>query len=222
MKTRTLNLLERTLQRYPSLAEIREEILAAARALIANQRRRGMIFVCGNGGSAADSEHIVGELIKGFLEARRLGQPERERLISALGEEEAAYLAEHLQGGFRAMSLTGHPALSSAVANDNAADLIFAQQLYALASPGDLLLAISTSGNSGNVVRAAQVAKSLGVTVLSLTGSQGGRLAALSEVAIKVPAQETFEVQEFHLPVYHVLCAMVENDFYGSGEGYEE
>jgi D-sedoheptulose 7-phosphate isomerase len=219
MKTRTLKLLERTLQRYPSLAEIREDILAGARALIANQRRRGMIFVCGNGGSAADSEHIVGELIKGFLESRRLGESERERLASSLGEGDAAYLAEHLQGGFRAMSLTGHPALSSAVANDTAADLIFAQQLYALASPGDLLVAISTSGNSGNVVRAAQVAKSLGVTVVSLTGRQGGRLAALSEVAIRVPAQETFEVQEFHLPVYHVLCAMVESDFYGSGEG---
>lgn len=173
------------------------------------------MYICGNGGSAADSDHIAGELLKAFLLSRPLSRQHRDALHRVTeSPADCSYLADRLQEGLRAVSLTGHPACSTAVANDLAADLAFAQQLLALARSGDVLLAISTSGMARNVSFAAHVARAIGVSVIGLTGRSGGNLTALSDVAIRVPADRTHEIQELHVPVYHALCAMLESAFF--------
>ena len=166
----------------------------------------GKLLLCGNGGSGADAEHWAGELLKGFLSKRPLGNAERERL----GEE----LASNLQGGIPAIPLTGFVSLRTAWLNDCDPDYLYAQLVYALGKPGDLLVGISTSGNAGNVGHALEVAAHNGLKTVALTGSGGGRAAELAQVAIKVPAQEVHFVQELHLPVYHTLCLMLEEAFF--------
>jgi D-sedoheptulose 7-phosphate isomerase len=172
------------------------------------------VLICGNGGSAADSEHIVGELMKGFKLKRPIPQTARAAL-ARLFPEKGADLADHLQGALPAISLTGHPALSSAFANDVRADMVYAQQVYGYGRPGDMLIALSTSGNSTNILNAAKIAKAFGMAVLGMTGQGGGKLSELSDVCIRVPAEETYRVQELKLPVYHALCAMLEEEFFG-------
>lgn len=207
-------MIEKTLyERYPALERCRAEIAQADEALIASFRAGGKLLICGNGGSAADAGHIAGELMKSFLLARRVGAADAAAL-TALGED-GVYLAARLQGGLPVVSLCAQDALMTAVANDTAGDMIFAQQLWALASRGDVLLAISTSGSSRNCVLAAEAARVRGVTVIALTGEGGGRLASLADVLIDVPARETYQVQELHLPVYHALCASIEAAFFG-------
>lgn len=199
-------------ERYPALVTCRASIDAAERLLCGAFRTGGKLLICGNGGSAADAGHIAGELMKSFLLPRPLGEEERGALSHFGGDGE--YLAAALQGGLPVVSLAAHSALMTAVANDTAADAIFAQQTWVLGRPGDALLAISTSGSSRNCVLAAIAARARGMSVLALTGDGGGRLADLADVTVAVPARETFRVQEYHLPVYHALCAAVEADFF--------
>jgi D-sedoheptulose 7-phosphate isomerase len=165
--------------------------------------------LCGNGGSAADAQHVAGELMKGFLDARRLPATRREALETASAEL-GPYLADRLQSGVPAIALDGHGPLLTAVANDNGGDLIFAQQVEALGAAGDVLWAFTTSGTSRNILLAAVTARSLGLRVIGMTGDSGGALAPLCDVCLCVPARETFLVQEYHLPLYHALCAAVE------------
>ena len=189
------------------------EIYAAAETLCSAFRAGGKLVVCGNGGSAADAEHIVGELMKGFLKKRPLPAPLREKLKSAFPED-ADYLCENLQGALPALSLVNAVALGTAFANDQAADLVFAQQVLGVGRKGDALLAISTSGNSKNVVYAAKTARALGLRVVALTGRSGGKLKDVADVTVAVPDDETYRIQELHLPVYHALCIAAEEEFF--------
>ena len=171
-------------------------------------------MVCGNGGSASDSLHIVGELMKGFVLPRKLDENMQKRLREACPEM-AEYCIENLQGALPAISLVSEAGLTTAYANDQAPDLAFAQQVLGQAKPGDVLLAISTSGNSTNVLYAIGIARALHVKTIGLTGHTGGKMASLCDVCIKVPGVETFKIQEYHLPVYHALCMCVEEEFFG-------
>lgn len=204
--------LDELILRCPGLVECRESIDRAVGMLTELYRRGGTLYICGNGGSSADSDHIVGELMKGFLKKRPIPAEDREKLIS--GVENGEYIAEKLQCGLRAVSLHSQSALLTAYANDVDASLIYAQTLYSLAGRGDVLLAISTSGNSANVVNAAKVAGCIGVGVISLTGERESKLSALSDVCIRVAETETYRVQELHLPVYHYICAKLEDEFF--------
>lgn len=203
---------ELLLQRYPQLNEYAQEIEKAFSLLLKTVQNGGTIFTCGNGGSAADSEHIVGELVKCFRR-KRLIPAELRSGLTALGEEGAA-LADTLEGGIRAVSLTGHPALSTAYANDRSPETVFAQQLSVLGKAGDSLITLSTSGNSENCIRAALVARALGIPVIAMTGTKESRLSALADCCIRVPESETYRIQELHLPVYHTLCAMLESELF--------
>lgn len=173
----------------------------------------GKLLVCGNGGSAADSEHIVGELMKGFERRRPLAADERERLL-ALFPGEGQYLADHLQGTLPALSLVSQASLITAVANDLAADLIFAQQVVGYGRRGDVLLAISTSGNSASVLHALRVARARGLGTVGLTGHDGGAMAGLCDVLLRVPRQATADIQGGHQSLYHTLCALLEKEFF--------
>ncbi len=205
--------IENLIQRYPALEECRSDIAAAAGMLTDCFASGGKLLVCGNGGSAADADHIVGELMKAFLLPRRLPDAEMQAL-QAMGED-GAYLAATLERGLPAVSLCAHSALMTAVSNDRAAETVFAQQIMALGRPGDVLMTLSTSGNSRNCVLAAAAAKARGVRVIALTGASESRLSAAAEVCIRVPETETYKVQELHLPVYHALCAEIEQYFFG-------
>ncbi len=199
--------------RYPALAGIEGTLNAAAEALIGVFEHGGKLLLCGNGGSAADCDHIAGELCKGFLSRRPLAAEEREimkRGCPDIPEE----LLDSLQQGLPAVSLPAAAPLMTAVANDCAADNVFAQQVMALGNIGDMLMCISTSGNAANVCAAAQVARARGLFVLALTGGDGGKLAKLADIAVIAPEKETYKVQELHLPIYHALCAEAEAHFF--------
>lgn len=206
-------ILDTTLKRHPGLAGCRSDIHAAYRAIAASFRQGGRLLICGNGGSASDAEHIAGELAKSFLLPRPLTAEQR-AAFAKRGETGAA-LAAGLQRALPAIPLVAAGALSSAIANDNGQEFVYAQQVLAYATGGDSLLAISTSGRSRNIVYAADTARALGVTVIALTGRAGGPLSERADVAIRVPEDETLLVQELHLPAYHALCAMIEQSFFG-------
>ncbi len=205
-------ILEELAQRCPALSDCLPDIEAVYEALRDCYASGGKLLVCGNGGSAADCEHIVGELMKGFLLRRPL-KPEEKEALSGLGEE-GRYLASHLQGALPCISLCGHPSLQSAFGNDVDPALSLAQQVHGYGREGDALLAISTSGNAKNVHYAALTARSRGMRTIGLTGAAGGRLAETCELCIRVPSAETYRIQEYHLPVYHALCAMLESHFF--------
>lgn len=217
LKASTYLYLKQLLERYPKLKESAQPIQAAAETMIKCFRQGGKLLVCGNGGSAADCEHIVGELMKAFL-LRRYLEPEQQAKIKKMYPEDADYLICNLQRALPAISLVSQTALMTAFGNDVSADMIFAQQVLSYGKPGDVLLAISTSGNSRNIIYAAQIAKIKGVAVLSLMGQGNGRLKDYSDIAIRVPSKITYEIQEYHLPVYHCLCACAENELFGMGE----
>ena len=198
--------------RLPQLAPQLDAMEAAVDMIVAAACRGNKVLTCGNGGSAADAEHIVGELMKGFLLPRRLA-PERVRRLREGGCPEP--LAAELQQGIPALSLVAGVALPTAFANDVRPEYVFAQQVYSLGNAGDVLLALSTSGNSANVLAALQVARALGIGTIGLTGSRPCALAELVDVHIAVPETETALVQELHLPVYHALCADVEQALFG-------
>lgn len=206
-------MLEELLERYPNLAQCREELLQAASMLIDCYRKGGKLLLCGNGGSCADCEHIVGELMKGFLKKRPLSADKKEKMRENCQDIEETML-EKLQCGMPAISLTSMTALNTAFCNDVDPDLLYAQGVLALAKENDVLLCISTSGNAKNVSAAAQVAKALGIATLGLTGQHGGKLRQICDCCIAVPETETFKVQELHLPVYHYLCAETEAYFF--------
>ncbi|MDD9267380.1 SIS domain-containing protein [Paenibacillus sp. GCM10023248] len=204
---------ERLMVKYPDLEPCRESIKAAFEAMKLSYDRGGKMLLAGNGGSAADCEHVVGELMKGFMSPRKLPKEKRE-LLMIHGEEQGRYLADHLQGALPAISLVSHTAYATAFNNDVAADMVFAQQVYGYGRPEDTLVVFSTSGNSSNIVHAVQVAKALGVTTIGLTGAGGGRLNELCDVIVRVPYSSTPDIQERHLPIYHVLCMMLEEAFF--------
>ena len=190
-------------ERYPQLNICAKDIEKALELMVDTYKNGGKILVCGNGGSASDADHIVGELMKGFLKDRKVTD---ERIPQELREK--------LQGALPAISFSAHTSLMTATINDNDADMIFAQQVYGYAKENDLLIAISTSGNSKNVVNAVEVAKALGVKAIALTGKTGGMLKNMADVTICAPSTETYKIQEYHLPIYHYLCARVENEFF--------
>ena len=195
--------MKNLLERYPQLSQCESEITQALELMIATYKKGGKILICGNGGSAADSGHIVGELMKGFKLLRKV---EDERI--------ALELRQYLQGALPAISLCSHDGLISAFANDVNPEMVYAQQVYGYAKPEDLVIGLSTSGNSKNVVNAIRVAKDMRVATLGLTGAGGGKIAELATVTIKAPATETYLIQEYHLPIYHYLCAKTEEAFF--------
>jgi D-sedoheptulose 7-phosphate isomerase len=201
-------------RRCPDLVDVISAVEAAAQAIIATYRGRGKLLICGNGGSASDSDHIVGELMKGFELPRPISDDLRDRLMR-IDAARGAYLADHLQRALPAISLSSHAALSTAIANDIAGDMGFAQQVLGYGQPGDALLGISTSGNSANVLNALQVARALGLRTLGLSGRTGGQMPALCDVLICVPYDRTLEIQERHLAIYHTLCLLIEQEFFG-------
>lgn len=206
-------MLNELLNRYPQLAKCQDEIKKATAAMIDCYKNGGKILLCGNGGSCADCDHIVGELMKGFLKKRPLTTEQKAKMtsLSPLLEEETL---SKLQGGLPAISLPSITALNSAFCNDVDPELIYAQSVMAMGKTGDVLIAMSTSGNAKNVFAAAMVAKGLGLTVIGLTGKGGGKLSEIADICIRVPETETFKVQELHLPVYHYLCAATEEEFF--------
>ncbi|MFD0714373.1 SIS domain-containing protein [Paenibacillus sp. GCM10027626] len=208
------NELSQLIRKYPELAVCEADITAAVDRIAASYRAGGKLLVCGNGGSASDSDHIVGELMKGFMSKRPLSETERVQFVAQFPES-GSYLADHLQGALPAISLIGSTALTSAYANDVAADMIYAQQVFGYGIPGDVLLGISTSGNSANVVRALQTAKVKRVTTIGLTGRNGGQMNDLCDIVIRVPWDSTPDIQERHLPIYHTMCVMLEQQFFG-------
>lgn len=209
-----MNKLEELISRYPALAVCESDIKASLDALIRAYRAGGKILICGNGGSAADCEHIAGELLKGFLSRRKMTADKAEKFRAALGDSAEEYI-EKLQGGIPAVSLPSQAGVLTAYANDVDAEFMYAQLVNAYTKEGDVLIAISTSGNSANCVRAAETAKALGITSIALTGARESRLSKICDVTVRVPETETFKVQEYHLPVYHCLCAALEEEIFG-------
>ena len=201
-----MSCFQELMHRFPSLTKCDVAIRQAFDLLVECYRLGGKVLVCGNGGSAADAEHIVGELLNKFNKKRKIDQD----VASLLPAE----IADGLVGALPAVSLSSMNAALSAIANDSRWDLAFAQQVYGLGRRGDVLMAISTSGNSRNCINAAYVARAKGLRVIAMTGVSGGGLAALADVAICVPEHETFKIQELHLPVYHALCAAIEDAFF--------
>ena len=206
-------MLNELMQRYPTLESCKKEIVAAADAIIALYENDGKMMICGNGGSCADSDHIVGELMKGFLKQRPLSEEQKAEMKKNCPEIDD-YALSKLQCALPAISLPSITALNTAFCNDVEPDLLFAQPLMSLGRKNDILVAISTSGNSKNVVNAAKIAKGLGVKVIALTGKMGGKLKELADICICAPETETFKVQELHLPIYHYLCAKTEAHFF--------
>lgn len=199
-------------ERYPALLAIQEPLNAACNLLEECFQNGGKLLLCGNGGSACDCEHIAGELMKSFVLSRPLNQ-EMAEVLALEGDD--GTLANGLQNGLPCLVLNGLPGLSSAFANDAEPALTFAQQAWVYARPGDVLLGITTSGSSRNVVLAAQAARARGAKVIGLTGAKLGRLAPLCDVLIDVPDTETYRIQELHLPVYHAICLELEERFFG-------
>ncbi len=206
--------LETLTARHPALAGAKVDIAAAFEILAASFAAGGQLLIAGNGGSAADAEHIVGELMKSFVLPRTMDSDFRLAAESA-DPDLGPVLADGLQAALPAIALNAHTALGTAWLNDCAPELVYAQQVAGFGRPGDVLLGITTSGNSADILYAAVAARARGMKVIGLTGESGGRLAAQADVCVRVPERETFKVQELHLPVYHCLCLMLEAEFFG-------
>ncbi len=206
--------LNHLIDRYPKLIVCRENIIKAYDLLEEAYNAGRKLLVCGNGGSASDSEHIVGELMKEFKLKRKV-YSDHAAVLKGIDPELGQTLAEHLQGALPAISLTGHSSLQTAYMNDAVPELVFAQQVNGYGKPGDVFLGISTSGNSKNVLYAAVNAKAKGLKVIGLTGAKENKLMKYADVCIRVPETETYKIQELHLPVYHCLCLMLEDKFFG-------
>lgn len=214
MDAKSARTLDGLVQRYPVLAPCRQSITAAYELLKTCYQNGGKLLIAGNGGSAADAEHIAGELMKRFQAPRPVSREFAEKLM-AVDPVRGAELARNLECSLMAIPLVAHEALTTAYINDVDGYGVFAQQLFGYGRPGDVFLGISTSGNSKNIMSATVVARALDIKVIGLTGQGGGQLAGISDVAIKVPETETYRIQELHLPVYHCLCLMLEQTFFG-------
>ena len=208
-----MDYITQLIERYPALSVCEKDIRAAQKAIIASYERGGKLLVAGNGGSAADSDHITGELLKSFVKKRAPDQAFLEKL-AAIDADTGAYLADKLQGSLPAIALTNNSALMTASLNDVDGNVLFAQQVHGYGKVGDVFLGITTSGNSADVIYATVVAKAQGLTTVALTGKSGGKVKGLADISIVVPADETFMIQEYHLPVYHALCLAVEEHFW--------
>jgi D-sedoheptulose 7-phosphate isomerase len=198
---------------YPELESCQSQIEDAVGVVADSLRQDGTLLICGNGGSAADSGHIVGELLKGFESDRPVSEATG-RALTEMYPEHGEYLAENLQGSLPAISLASHTSFLTAYANDVAPDMAFAQQVHGYGRSGDVLLGLSTSGNSGNVLNAIRVANAQGLDTVGLTGPDGGTMDALCDVTVRVPGSSTAEIQERHLPVYHAVCRALEREFF--------
>lgn len=203
------------MERYPALAHLQGEIEAGYSLIEQAYAGGGKLLVAGNGGSSSDAEHMVGELMKGFLLPRRCSDADAEKLRQ-IDPELGEVLAQNLQGALPAIALHGHYALSTAFMNDCMPQLCFAQQVNGYGKPGDVFFGISTSGNSENVLYAAVTAKAKGMHVVGITGERESKLSAIADVCIRVPGTEAFRVQEYHLPIYHCICMMLEERFFGA------
>lgn len=212
LDNRLMRHIDLLVERYASLESARNDIVAAYLLLEESYENGGKLLVAGNGGSAADAEHIVGELMKGFKLPRKPEADFAEKLVEE-NQELGSVLAENLQGALPAIALDGHPALSTAYMNDCEPLLCFAQQVNGYGKSGDVFLGISTSGNSKNVLYAATTAHAKGMKVIGLTGAKDSKLKDMSDVCIKAPQTETYMIQELHLPIYHCLCLMLEDNF---------
>ena len=210
-----MNKKEELLGRYPELGVCEADIDRALALMKETYENGGKILVCGNGGSCSDAQHIVGELMKGFLLKRPMTEAQKKAFSDTLGAEEAEAFASRLQRGLPAIALDGMGALFTAYVNDADADYVYAQAVFGYGKPEDLLIGISTSGNSKNVVLAMKAARALGLRGIALTGARESKLSALADVTVRVPDTETFKIQELHLPVYHYLCAAIEEYFFG-------
>ena len=213
LDNRLMRHIDLLVERYPSLESARNDIVAAYLLLEESYENGGKLLVAGNGGSAADAEHIVGELMKGFKLPRKPEADFAEKLVEE-NQELGSVLAENLQGALPAIALDGHPALSTAYMNDCEPLLCFAQQVNGYGKSVDVFLGISTSGNSKNVLYAATTAHAKGMKVIGLTGAKDSKLKDMSDVCIKAPQTETYMIQELHLPIYHCLCLMLEARFF--------
>ncbi|MBR6902389.1 MAG: SIS domain-containing protein [Clostridia bacterium] len=206
-------MLNELLKRYPQLTECKAEIEEATNAIIDCYKNGGKLLLCGNGGSCADCDHIVGELMKGFLKLRPISKAKKEAMKNNCNLLDDDILSK-LQGGLPAIALPSITALNSAFCNDVDPELVYAQPLMSLANKNDVLIGISTSGNSKNVFGAVKVAKGLGIKVIGLTGKTGGKLRDTADICICAPETETYKIQELHLPVYHYICAAVESYYF--------
>lgn len=205
--------LNSLLSRYPVLESCKEDIVRAYTAISDTFKDGGKLLICGNGGSAADAEHMVGELMKGFKLRRKLS-PELSNSLLSIDKDLGIVLSENIQEALPAIALDGHVALTTAYINDSVPALSFAQQVNGYGKPGDTLIGISTSGNSENVIYAAVISKAKGLKVIGLTGEGDSRLSSVADICIRVPESETYKIQELHLPVYHCLCLMLESTFF--------
>ena len=213
--TKVLKHIDTLIDRYPKLIVCKDDILKAYELLEEAYSQERKLLVCGNGGSASDSEHIVGELMKEFKLKRKVYADQAEAMKN-IDPEMGETLAGNLQGALPAICLTGHSSLTTAFMNDANADLVYAQQVNGYGKANDVFLGISTSGNSKNVCYAAITAKSKGLKVIGLTGQKESKMTKLGDCCIRVPETETYKIQELHLPVYHCLCLMLEDHFFGA------
>lgn len=205
-----MKLLKDLIRRYPELKDCEPEIDKSFQTLVKCFSNSNRLYIIGNGGSAADALHIVGELTKSFVLNRKLDS-------EFVNKSDDVELISNLQGAFPAFALVENSALTTAYANDCSADFVFAQQVYAYTRKNDCVLGISTSGNSKNIVYAIETAKIRGAYTIAMTGLSGGRLKDICDICICVPETETYKIQEFHLPIYHTICLMLESYFWGEG-----
>lgn len=208
-----MKVIEQLIESYPDLMDCKADFLKALDLIINSYRGGGKVLVCGNGGSASDALHIVGELMKGFMSLRPLPLKDRQKLLSK-NPAEGEFLANHLQGALPAVSLVSETSLISAYANDVDPQMTFAQQVYGLGRPGDVLIAISASGNSVSILNASRVAQSFDLHTIGLSGPTGGMLKSICDITICAPGDSIPEVQERHLPIYHALCLALEQEFF--------
>lgn len=214
MKNNIIAIIDNLFLRYPSLLTCKDSIESAFYILKKCYDNNGKMLSCGNGGSASDCDHIVGELMKGFKLKRKVKSALSNKLIEAFPDE-GQYFSENLQGALPAISLVGQIAFTTAYTNDVSPEMVFAQQVFGYGKKGDVLIGLSTSGNSKNVINAFKIAKVFGINTICFTGKSGGIIGTLCDVAIRVPETDTFLVQEYHLPIYHAICAMLEEEYFG-------
>jgi D-sedoheptulose 7-phosphate isomerase len=213
ISVKEIDILNEMIRRYPALDSCREDIWEACQAIIHTYSNHGKLLICGNGGSCADADHIVGELMKSFEKKRPIDK-NLEGKLKSVSPERGAFIADRLQYALTAISLNAHSALYSAISNDMDASLVFAQQIAGYGQKNDVLIAMSTSGNSQNIIDAVITARAIGLKVIGLTGQNGGSMKRHCNIAICVPSESTPEVQEYHQPIYHTICRIVENRFF--------
>lgn len=214
MKEKTYEILKSTLENNKNIVKLKEKILLAYELLEKCYLNGGKVLICGNGGSSSDGEHIVGELMKGFLLKRTICENKKKKIIEKFPED-GEFLSSNLQGALPAISLSSHIALNTAFINDVSYEMNYAQQVFGYGRKGDVLIALTTSGNSKNVINAAKIAKVLDMNIITLKGNKLGKIDEISSVVIDMPSEETYRIQEYTIIVYHCLCAMLEEEFFG-------